>query len=221
MKNKLVSLLTTLGLLLTNAAIAGNSTNIGGKIGYSSDFFYRGVQKSEEALQSSINASAAFSSVVLHAHACANNAVENGTDSYHMGAGVSKSFIDDLLSVYTGINHFEDIDGASLSEVELNLGLNILLNPKVSIFRDFDDSLYTYEFGVAHSFDLDFVSLNLDASVGDTDLANGTDRTYYSVGSAVVKSINDHTDLSVSVDYVDADDIDREYVFGGSISFNF
>ena len=43
MKTKIVSLLLAFGLSI-NAAIAGNSV----KIGYSSDFFYRGAQKAEQ-----------------------------------------------------------------------------------------------------------------------------------------------------------------------------
>jgi len=46
MKLKLTSLLTAFGLL-TNAAFAGNSA----KIGYASDFFYRGEQKALESVR--------------------------------------------------------------------------------------------------------------------------------------------------------------------------
>lgn len=216
MKLKLTSLLAALGLL-TNVAFSGNSA----KIGYASDFFYRGAQKAEQSVQAGVKLGAELGVLNLSAHTCTNQAVDTGNDSYNIGAGASQSFSDGLLSVYVGVNHFEDVPGEALSEVELNLSSNVALNPSVSVFRDFDDSLYTVEVGVSHSFDLDIVDLGLDASVGNTDLTNNTDRTYYVVGASVSKSVAEHADLAVSVDYVDADDIDREFVFGTALTFNF
>ena len=69
--------------------------------------------------------------------------------------------------------------------------------------------------------DLSFASLGLGASVGNTELTSASDRTYYSFGAAASKAISDGADLSVGVDYVDADDIDQEYVFGTSLTFKF
>lgn len=216
MKLKLTSLLVAFGLL-SNAAFSGNSA----KIGYASDFFYRGAQKAEQSVQAGVKLGTELAGLNLSAHTCTNQAVDTGNDSYHIGAGASKSFSDGLLSVYAGVNHFEDVPGDALSEVEINLSSNVALNPSVSLFRDFDDSLYTVEFGVSHDFDLSIATLGLDASVGNTDLTNNTDRTYYSAGADVSKSVSENADLSIGVDYIDADDIDREFVFGTALTFNF
>jgi len=215
MKIKIVSLLLAFGL--TNAAFSGNSA----KVGYASDFFYRGAQKAEESIQASVGLGSSVGGLDISAHACTNQAVDAGVDSYHLGAGAGKSFADGLLSVYAGINHFEDKPGNALSEFQVGISSSTLLNPSLSIFRDFDDSLYTVEAGVSHGFDLDVVNLELDASIGNTDLTNSTDRTYYSVGATASKSLSDNADLAVGVDYVDADDIDREFVFGTALTFNF
>ena len=215
MKTKIVSLILAFGFF--NAALSGNSA----KIGYASDFFYRGSQKAEESVQASIGLSSKVSSLDIGAHVCTNQAVNTGNDSYHLGMGVGKSFSEGLLSAYVGVNHFEDKPGDALSELEVKLSSNSLLNPSVSVFRDFDDSLYTVEAGVSHSFDLNVVNLEIDASAGNTDLTNSTDRSYYSVGATASKSISDQADLALGVDYVDADDIDREFVFGASLSLKF
>ena len=217
MKTKIVSLLLALGLT-TNAAFSGNSA----KVGYASDFFYRGQQKAEQSVQSSVKLGSALGGVDLSAHACTNQSVDAGVDSYNLGAGVGKSFSDGLLSVYAGVNHFEDRPGDALSEFQVAVSSNVALNPSVAVYRDFDESLYTVELAVGHSFDLSVASLDLSASVGNTDLTNSTDRTYYTVGADISKSISENADLSVGVDYVDADDLDeREFVFGTALTVKF
>jgi hypothetical protein len=216
MKLRLTSLLVAFGLI-TNAAFSGNSA----RIGYASDFFYRGAQKAEQSVQSSLKLGSSVAGLGLSAHGCTNQAIDTGVDSYHLGAGAGKSFSDGLLSVYAGINHFEDRPGNALSEFEVGLSSNTLLSPSVSVFRDFDDSLYTVEVGVSHDIDVSVATLGLDASAGNTDLTSNTDRTYYSVGANLSKSVSENSDLSVGVDYIDADDIDREFVFGAGLTFKF
>ena len=216
MKTKITSLLVLFGLTI-NAALLGNSA----KIGYASDYFYRGSQKAEQSIQASVRLGAQVAGLDASGHACSNQAVDSGSDSYNLGAGLGKSFADGLLSTYIGLNHFEDVPGNALSELEVVLSSNAVLNPSVSLFRDVDASLYTFEAGVGHNFDLSFASLGLDASVGNTELSSSTDRTYYNVGASLSKSVSDGADLSVGVDYVDADDIDREYVLGTSLTFKF
>lgn len=217
MKTKIVSLLLALGLT-TNAAFSGNSA----KVGYASDFFYRGAQKAEQSVQSSVKLGSALGGVDLSAHACTNQSVDAGVDSYNLGAGVGKSFSDGLLSVYAGVNHFEDRPGDALSEFQVGISSNMALSPSVSVYRDFDDSLYTVELAVGQSFDLSVASLDLSASIGNTDLTNSTDRTYYAVGADISKSISENANLSVGVDYVDADDLDeREFVFGTALTVKF
>jgi hypothetical protein len=217
MKTKIVSLLLALGLT-TNAAFSGNSA----KVGYASDFFYRGAQKAEQSVQSSVKLGSVLGGVDLSAHACTNQSVDAGVDSYNLGAGVGKSFSDGLLSVYAGVNHFEDRPGDALSEFQVGISSNVALNPSIAVYRDFDESLYTVELAVGHSFDLSVASLDLSASVGNTDLTNSTDRTYYTVGADISKSISENADLSVGVDYVDADDLnEREFVFGTALTVKF
>jgi hypothetical protein len=217
MNTRLVSLLTAFGLFLTNAAIYGNSA----KIGYASDYFYRGSQKAEQSVQSSLRLSHGVGPVNASLHACSNQAVDAGNDSYHMGAGVGSSFIDDLLSAYVGINHFEDVPGNALSEVELRVSLGTVLSPSISAYRDLDAALYTFEVGVSHSFDLKVANLNIDASFGNTELSAASDVDYYNVGAGVSKSISESADLDLSVDYVDADNIDDEFVLSTALTFKF
>ena len=72
MNTKLVSLFAAIGLLFSNAAIFGNSA----KIGYTSDYFYRGVQKAEQSVQSSLMLSHEVGGVSASLHACTNQAID-------------------------------------------------------------------------------------------------------------------------------------------------
>lgn len=215
MKTKLLSLFTALGLL-TNVAVASSAS-----IGYTSDFFYRGEQKALESFQSKIDFDTNVFGLDTLLHACTNQSVDQGIDSYGFSAAAGKSFSDGLIAFYGGFSHYEDVPGEALSEVFVKASSNIILNPSVTIYRNVDDELFTYEGGLSHSFDLNLVALNLDASIGNTEVTESDDRTYYSVGAGVSRQIGAGVDLGASVDLVDSDDIEREFVFGGALTFIF
>lgn len=216
MKLKIISFITALGLI-TNVATAGNSV----RLGYASDYFYRGVQKAEESIQASLMLGHSIGSLDGSLHICSNQAVDTGNDSYHMGAGLGTSFADGLLSAYAGINHFEDVPGSSLAEAEVRVSFGTVLSPSVSVFRDLDESLYTYELGVSHTLETEVADLSLSASYGNTETSSSNDTDYYGAGVSVSKSLSDTASLGGSVNYVNADNIDDEFVFGVGLTFNF
>ena len=216
MKLKLTSLLVALGLI-TNAAFAGNSA----KIGYASDFFYRGEQKALESIQSAVDLEASLLGLDGKLHACTNQSIDEGVDSYRFAAGLGTSFAEDLFSVYGGFNHYEDVAGDALSEIEVSASVNVFANPTVSAFRNVDEDLYTFEGSLSESFDLSFASLDVRGSFGNTEVTTANDRTYYSVGGGLTRQVGAGVDLSLSVDLVDSDDIEREFVFGTALAFLF
>lgn len=215
MKTKLLSLFAAFGLI-TNAALAGSAS-----IGYTSDFFYRGEQKALESFQSKIDFDTSVLGLDVVLHAGTNQSVDTGLDSYCFSAAGGKSFSDGLLALYVGFGHYEDVPGEALSEVFVKAGSNIILNPSVAIYRNVDDELFTYEGGISHSFDLSIASLNLDASVGNTEVTEANERTYYSIGSELSRQLGAGVDLGLSVDLIDSDDIEREFVFAGALTFEF
>ena len=215
MNTKKIIITAFFGLFI-NAAIANNSA----RIGYVSDFFYRGEQKAEESVQASVAFEKDLAGFKGSLKACTNQAVESSVDSYNIKGGLSKSFADDLFSTYLGLNHFEDVAGEALSEVAVSVSYNSLLTPTLSVYRDLDDSLYTVEASLSHALDLDFAKLALGGSIGNTEITNSLDRDYYSAGASLSKSIG-AGELGLLIDYVDADNIEREFVFGSSLSFQF
>jgi len=214
MKNKIVSLLLALGL--SSAALANSA-----KIGYVSDFFYRGEQKALESVQASLDIDQTVAGLNASLHACTNQSVDQGVDSYGLAAGVSHTFVDGLLNVYGGFNHFEDVAGDALSEIALKTSLNTIASPTLAVYRNVDDELYTFEGSVSHSIALSIADLGLSASIGNTDITESTDRDYYGLGADLSRKVGEGAVLSASVDLVDADDIEREFVFGTALTFNF
>ena len=197
-----------------------SAQNYNAGLGYASDYFYRGALKSEESVQASIGAQTELGGFNVSAGAFTNQAVNGGSDSYELTLGAGKS-LGDLLSVYGGLNHFEDVAGEALFEAKIGLSLDALLSPNVNIYRSFDDDLYTFELGVNHKFETDFADLCLHGSVGNTDLTEAIDSDYYIVGATISKGLSDSADLAVSVDRVDSDLIDEEWVFGVGVSTSF
>jgi hypothetical protein len=94
-------------------------------------------------------------------------------------------------------------------------------SPTLSVYRNVDDKLYTFEGSLKHQFDLEVVDLCVHASAGNTDTTESTDRSYYGLGANLSRSVGEGAILSASADLVDADDIDREFVFGTALTFNF
>ena len=216
MNTKIVSLLAAFGLCF-NAATADNSA----RIGYASDYFYRGAQKAEESILASLMFNHAVGSLNGSLHVCTNQAVEGANDSYHMGGGLGTSFADGLLSAYAGVNHFEDVPGTSLLEAEISVSVETLLSPSITIFRNLDESLYTYELGLSHVLESEVADLTLSASYGNTETSSTADTDYCQLGLAASKNLSESTSLGGSVNYVDADGIEDEFVFGVGLTFNF
>lgn len=197
-----------------------SAQNYSAELGYASDYFYRGVLKSEEAVQASFGAKTELAGFDVAARAFTNQAVDNGSDSYQLNLCVGKS-INDLLSVYGGLNHFEDVAGDSLFEGKIGLKFDTLLSPSVNAYRSFDDDLYTFEVGVNHQFEFEVADLCLHASAGNTDLTESLDSDYYAFGAKVSRDLAENASVAISADRIDSDLIDSEWVFGLSVSTNF
>lgn len=210
-------LVTALLGFIINVASAQNYS---AGLGYASDYFYRGALKSEEAVQASFGAKTELGGLDVSARAFTNQSVDNGTDSYQLTLGAGKS-VNDLLSVYGGLNHFEDVAGEALFEAHLGLGLKTILSPSLNVFRSFDDDWYTVELGVHHKFDFDVAELCVHGAIGNTDLSDTVDSDYYTVGAKVSRDLAENASIAISADRVDSDLIDEEWVFGLSVSTKF
>lgn len=209
--------ITALLCLISNVVVAGTGS---AGLGYSSDYFRRGALLSEEAIQSNIGYSQSLAGLDWSVGASTNQPVSVGEDSYIIEGGASAQ-VGELLGLYVGLQHFEQRSGDATLEVNAVVSLDTLLSPSVSVFRDTDDELYTYELGVSHSINVDFAELGFSALYGITDVTENNEEDYYSLGVVASKSLSANTDLQLGYDYVDSDLIDDESILSASISFSF
>ena len=217
MKNTKIIITALLGLFINVAS----AENYSAELRYTSDYFYRGALKTSQAVQSSVGLSASGGGLGFSAGAFTNQAVDSGSDTYILSAGISKSFVDELLSAYVGVNHVEDVAGAAALEAQVSIGLNWPLSPSLSVYRDLDDSLYTYELALSHELDLEVLSLGLNGSIGNTETSSSADNSYYTVGAVASRSLSDNSTVSLGVTHVDSDTISNEYVFDFGVAIKF
>lgn len=217
MKTKIMITALISCLSINAAPSGGNSIDVG----YASDYFRRGALTAEESVQAGASYSLKVLGLDSSVGVFTNQAIASaGTDTYIINAGGSRQF-GELLSLYVGLEHVELVAGDASLEVNLEVGLDTVFSPTVSIYRDIDDALYTYEASVSHSFDLEVASLGLSASYGNTDATSSTDVDYYSFGGSLSKSLTENSSINASLDYVDSDVIDNESIFGIGINVKF
>jgi hypothetical protein len=216
MKNKFLTLVSLIGLSINVAA-----ENYSAGIEYTSDFFFRGALKSSEAVQSQVGASKSKNGLTFKAGAFSNQSTGTGSDTYILNGGVSKSFADELISAYAGVNHIEDVAGESVLEAQISVGFSWPLSPRVSLYRDVDQSLYTYELGLGHVFDFESFSLELKGLLGNTDIDNSTDNEYHSVSAEASRTISDNIKVNLSAAHVNSDTITSENIVSTGVSFSF
>lgn len=207
--------ITALLCLISNVAIAGSAS-----IGYTSDYFRRGALLSEEAVQTSVGLEKEVAGFAISAGASTNQAISVGEDSYIIEGGASAQ-LGELLNLYIGLQHFEQRSDDATLEVNVVASLDTVLSPSLSVFRDTDDELYTFELEVAHSLDVQFAELDLSALYGNTDVTESVNEDYYSLGASVSKDLSANSAISLGYDYVDSDLIGEESIVSASVSFTF
>ncbi|NCF42138.1 MAG: hypothetical protein GWP32_04510 [Bacteroidetes bacterium] len=217
MKTTKLIITTLLGFFI-NAASAENFS-LGTK--YSSDYFFRGTIQAEESVQVGLGISGKVSGVDYSARAFTNQSVNTGTDSYIFAGGISSSFMESLVEVYLGLNHVENVSGEAALEANLAVSLDTALSPTLSLFRNLDDSLYTSELSVSHTFKSEICDLTASASAGNTDASNSEDNTYYTAGLEASRALGEKSSVGLSLLRVDSETIGEEYVVGLGISTQF
>ncbi len=216
---KTIKLITTalLGFII-NVASAGDYS-LG--TSYVSDYFEEGLRKAGESVQVSLGAEGTLGGLNYSAGAFTNQSINSGTDTYILSGGLSKSFADELISAYVGLEHTEDVSGEAIQEADLTLSFSTLLSPTVSVLRNLDESLFIYELSLSHALDVKVASLDLMGSVGNVESSQSVDTDYYTLGAMLSKSISDNASISVGLLRVDSESTEEDYVTSLGISTRF
>ena len=133
--------------------------------------------------------------------------------------GLGSSFFEDKLNAYVGIYNTDNSELGDNLEAFASLELDFPLSPTVSVYRDTDDSLYTFEGQVSYGVDLDVVNLELAGILGNTDVSSAIDSTY--LGAKLTKTIKDNVNLYADVALSDNDTRDNETLWGVGLSVKF
>lgn len=222
MKTKLVSLIALLGLSI-NAASA-EATNINGNVGtkYSSDYHRRGQLVSEEAIQAQVGFNVGLGAVDLFGDFFTNQSTaSNSADNDELTFGLGTSLLEDKLNAYVGVYNTDNTSAGDNLEAFASIGVDTFLSPSVSVYRDTDESLYTFEGQVSYGFDLNIVNLELAGMLGNTDLTTTNDSTYYGAKLTATKTIKDNVDLYADVALSDNDVRSNETLWGVGLSVKF
>jgi len=214
MKNKLLTL-TALAVFSINAASAGSLST-----GYGSDVFRRGSLIAEDSLQTSASYDTSKGGFDVSVGAQTAHSAGADSDVYILSGGIGKS-LGSLLSVYGGLEHFEQLDGASNIDVVLSADFYTLLSPTLSAARNIDESQYTFEAGVSHDISINSIDLSVRGTLGNTDLSNGDNIDYYSVGISASKNLAKNLVLSLSADQVNSDAIESDSIVAAALTASF
>ena len=223
MKTKLITLIVALLGLSFNAA-SGEAPSVSGDVGarFASDYHRRGEVVSAESLQAQVGFNIELGSVDFYGDLFTNQSTESaGSDTDEATFGLGTPLFGDSLSAYLGVYNTDN--GASEDDLEAfaSIQLNTTLTPMLSVYRDTDDSLYTFEGQLSHEVDLNIVNLELAGILGNTDTSATTDSTYFGAKVTASKTIKENLNLYADVALSDNDVRDNETVWGVGLSVKF
>lgn len=204
-----------------NATSAPKAVNGNLDASYASDYYFRGASLGEDALQFSVGANTAVNGIDVFADYFTNQTTGSNTANTDiLTVGVGKSFLDDVFSLYGGVVNVDNDSTGSVLDGFISAKINTLLSPSVTIYRNTDEDLYTYEGSVSYTLKTSIADLKLSADIGSTDVTTSTDRTY--VGgtlkiSRTYGSVTPHLCLSV----IDPENAEREEIVRAGVTFKF
>lgn len=215
MKTKLI--IAALACALSINATLATSGTLGVK--HTSDYYYRGAQLSQDALQLNVGVETEVSGFDLSVGYLTNQASDDvNTDTLSLEIG--KSVLDKTVALAAGVYNMDTAGAPDHTQAYISANLNVLLTPTVTVFRDTGDDLYTAEIGISHGFDLGGVMLMVGGVAGRTELTDTTERDYTMAVARLSKSFGDITP-HVQVAAIDTDSTDYETIICLGVDFKF
>ena len=214
------ALLAAATLNAASAEVPAVNGNVGAK--YASDYHRRGEILSEEALQAQLGFNIAVGSVGMFGDLFTNQNTESaGNDTNEVTIGLNTSLFEDSVNAYLGVYNTDTGVGEDDLEAFASIGFNTFLSPAVSVYRDTDNSFYTYEGQVSYDIDLDVVGLEVAGIVGNTDTSAAADTTYVGAKLTASRTFKDNINVYADVALSDTDSRDNETVWGLGLRVKF
>lgn len=222
MKTTTVILSALLGFFINAASAEAPPVkgNVGAK--YSSDYNRRGEILSAEALQAQVGFNVGLGSVDVFGDFFTNQSTDSGgVDTDEATLGLGTSLFDNNFNAYIGIYNTDLGAAEDTLEAFASIQAETLLSPTVSVFRDTDASLYTFEGQLSHGVSLEVIDLELAGVIGNTDSTTTLDRTYVGAKLTASKTVKDNLNLYADVAVSDSDDRSNETIWGLGLSVKF
>ena len=223
MKTKLTTLIIALLGLSLNAA-SGEALSVSGDVGarYASDYHRRGEVLSAEALQAQVGFNIGVGAVDFYGDLFRNQSSQtSGSNTDEATFGLGTSLWEDTLSAYLGVYNTDLGVGDDDLEAFASLQVNTLLAPKVSVYKDTEGSLYTFEGQLSHEVDLNVIDLQLAGILGNTDASATSNNTYYGAKLTASKTFKDNLNLYADIALSDNNVRENDTVWGIGLNVKF
>jgi hypothetical protein len=208
-------------LLTINAASAEEAFTGSAGTKFTSDYNRRGELLSAEALQAQVGFNTSALGVDVFGDFFTNQSTDSEVDTNEVTVGISTPLFEDSFNAYLGVYNTDTDNTDNSLEAFVSLQANVLLSPTVSLYRDTDDALYTFEGQLSYDVDFDLANLNLAGVYGNTDTSVTQDRTYYGAKVTATKSLKDNIDIYTDIALTDTSDRGNETVWGVGLNVSF
>jgi hypothetical protein len=218
MKTKLTSLLALVCVLNINAAEQAFTTSGSASVSYKSDHYFRGAKVADDSLNLGTYASLDLGAFKLCAQLNTNQP-DTGNDFTVASVGVGKTFADDLLKIYAGVQNRDQDNVGSELDVFIGLNADLGLDTTVVVYKDIDEDLYTVEGSLGHKFELGIVDLEATIDGGITEEV-GNNRSYVGGSLVASKSFGALT-VEAGGSLIDSDEAELDETLFAGISLSF
>ena len=221
MKTKImISALLCAFLINVNAEQSAEKIKANAKVDYATEFYHRGEQLSNDAVQASIGVNFDLGGVDLFAKHFTNFADANSElDTNILTTGLGAELLG--LQVSAGVLYRDTETTATRTDVFISAAGELIVDLTGTIARDIDDDLYTYELLASYDIDVKIADLTIGGLIGSTDVTTSNTRDYAGVCGKLSKDLTDELDAHVKVAWIDADDSSDDTVVIAGIGYKF
>ena len=218
--NKWFLALTCVGALLVNNVLSA----VDGKVttNYQSNAEYRGQSIGDDAIGAAVNAETKLNDLSVGLSLSTLNSLDNDASLHLLDVGVSTDVLADKLALTLGWLGTDN--GTYENEIYASVGLNVFLNPSLSVYKNTDQDLYLYVVGVTTD-DIKIEGLPVTfvagVDVGSIDRTTTENETYVEAHVCAKHSLGDSAEVYAGVEYDDSDLVDNEvgFVLGLNVRF--
>lgn len=241
MYKKMVETLVMVGLVAltfgsVHALAEEESLSISADAGVFSQYVWRGFGLSEDSIVIQPSATLSYGGFGLNlwGNYDTDSAATGDADWNETDVTLSYDWSFDSVSMGLGYIYY-DVDGAETQEIYFTMGLDTVLSPSITIYRDIDEFEGWYvNVGIGHSIEMsDALTLDLSAAIGYADYDDYSDLHDGSISASMTYAVNDNFSITPSLTYTLALSDDSETViemgsvdgesdhFFGGVSFSY